>query len=45
MACVVPKGIVEQLDIESGDYLDWNVQSENGDKFVIVRKVSETKNV
>jgi len=42
LACVIPRGIVEQLDLSAGDYLDWDVRSNNGDKHVLVRKVRGT---
>ena len=43
LSSVVPKGIVEQLGLEAGDYLDWELQSSGSSKYVLVRKLKETR--
>jgi bifunctional DNA-binding transcriptional regulator/antitoxin component of YhaV-PrlF toxin-antitoxin module len=35
----IPIGIVEQLNLKDGDYLDWEITFIEGEKVVIVRKV------
>ncbi|MDA4127337.1 MAG: hypothetical protein OK452_09100 [Thaumarchaeota archaeon] len=39
LSTVVPRGIVEQLTLTPGDFLDWDVQGTQRDKVVVVRKV------
>lgn len=35
----VPISVIEQLDLNPGDVFDWDIRSQNGDKYVIVKKV------
>ena len=39
----VPNAVVQQLNLEVGDRLDWDIRSEDGKKYVIVSKVEESK--
>ena len=39
MSSVIPKGVVEQMGLEPGDYLDWDIRGVGREKSVLVRKV------
>lgn len=36
---IIPKGIVQLLDLDNGDELEWDIENRNGEKVAIVKKI------
>ncbi len=39
----VPKGIVRQFGLKSGDSLDWKIEARNGDLIIVINPNSKSK--
>jgi bifunctional DNA-binding transcriptional regulator/antitoxin component of YhaV-PrlF toxin-antitoxin module len=38
LRATIPEGIVSYLDLESGDKIEWKMDSDHGKRIVVVRK-------
>ncbi|MFO7966236.1 MAG: hypothetical protein R6U44_01385 [Archaeoglobaceae archaeon] len=36
---IIPKGIAQLLDLEHGEYVEWDIENRNGEKVAILRKI------